>query len=56
MFDFSIRRMQSDPETDPLTIQQLVTVKNAPIGFYDQAKIDRIIAVINKLSLERATK
>ena len=56
MFDFSIRRLQSDPETDPLTIQQLVTVKNTPISFYDQAKIDRIIAVINKLSLERATK
>ena len=31
-------------------------VKDHPINYYDEAKVNRVIEVINKLSLEKAGK
>jgi len=46
----SLKMVQNDPNASP-DQKALLGVKNVPIFFYDQEKIDRMTTVINSLSL-----
>ena len=52
MMDRSLKYIESDPEA---TIDQkaLLEVRDNPIVYYDQERVNRIIEVINAISLER---
>ncbi len=52
MMDRSLQMIENDPEAS-VDQKYLLTVRDNPISYYDQERVDRIIEVINGISLER---
>ena len=55
LFNTAIRQIENDPNATP-DMKMAAYVKDHPIEYYDEAKVNRVIEVINKLSLEKASK
>ncbi|MBP5092006.1 MAG: hypothetical protein J6328_05575 [Bacilli bacterium] len=53
LFNTAIRQVESDPNATA-EMKMVSYVKDHPINFYDSEKVNRVISVINKISLERA--
>ena len=51
----AIRQIENDPNATA-DMKMASYVKDHPINYYDEAKVNRVIEVINKLSLEKAGK
>ena len=55
LFNTAIRQIENDPNATA-DMKMASYVKDHPINYYDEAKVNRVIEVINKLSLEKAEK
>ena len=55
LFNTAIRQIENDPNATA-DMKMASYVKDHPINYYDEAKVNRVIEVINKLSLEKAGK
>ena len=51
LFNTAIRQIENDPNATP-DMKMVSYVKDHPVEYYDQAKVDRVVSVINSLSLE----
>ena len=53
LFNAAIRQVENDPNATA-DMKMVSYVKDHPVNFYDQEKVNRVIAVINSLSVEKA--